>query len=92
MKTDGFSLHWRLSDGRIIGEPVIGWIGNNPINPTGWLPISPAKQDTSTGEYYLRYNSASEGARAEVRYWTVVNGVIEYYVEDEETAIQESGV
>ena len=86
MKTDGFSLHWRLSDGRIIGEPVIGWIGDNPINPTSWLPISPAQQDTSTGEYYLRYNDA------EVRYWTLVNGVMEYYVEDEEATISASGV
>ena len=92
MKTDGFSLHWRLSDGRIIGEPVIGWIGDNPINPTSWLPISPVQQDTSVGSYYLRYNSASEGSRAEVRYWTVKAGVIEYYGEDEDAAIQQSEV
>ena len=88
MKTEGFLLHWRDGQGRIIGEPVIGWSKDHPVNPTMYFPISPANPDTRSGDFYLSY---SRGA-TEAHYWAISGGMIEYYHNEEDGAIDASGV
>jgi hypothetical protein len=90
MRTEGFTLHWRDGAGRIVGEPVIGWEKDHPVQPTMYFPISPSHPDTSSGDYYLSY----EGPRGhrDARYWTISGGMITYYHAEEDAAISASGV
>ena len=86
MRTDGFKLYW-ASGADVVLEPLIGWKPDNPVNPSGWLPITPAKQDTSVGGYVLTYT-----ADPEPEYWSIVDGVITYYFQDNDAAFGAAGV
>ena len=90
MRSEGFALHWRLPNGEIVGEPVIGWAKDHPINPTMYFPVTPAKPDTSTGEYFLSFRSGR--GMVATHYWSVSGGTIDYYHEDYDDAVSNSGV
>ena len=87
MRTEGFKLWWRDGSGNLINEPVIGWEKDHPIQPTMYFPISPAKPDTSVGDYALSWDDGNT-----IDYWAVTGGIIRYYYHDGDAAFQASGV
>jgi len=90
METEGFLLHWRLPDGRIVSEPLIGWAADKPINPDMYFPITPSRPDTSTGDYALAYYGKVGSSQPD--WWAITGGMITYYFTDQEDAINSSGV
>ena len=93
MKTEGFLLHWRLPDGRIVSEPLIGWAADKPVNPGMYFPITPSHPDTSVGNYVLAYYGEVGNKRFEPPvWWAITDGMIPYYFKDQDTAIDASGV